>query len=47
LTVACIVLACDGTVLKEATKVVLRRFDHSANKPMCDGSQKREGFAAT
>jgi CDGSH-type Zn-finger protein len=44
---ACTVLASDGTVVKEATKVFLCRCGHSANKPMCDGSHKREGFVAS
>ena len=43
----CTVLASDGTVVKEAAKVFLCRCGHSANKPMCDGSHKREGFVAS
>ena len=41
------VLASDGTVVKEAAKIFLCRCGHSANKPMCDGSHKREGFVAS
>ena len=44
---ACAVLVSDGTVVKEGTKVFLCRCGHSANKPICDGSHKREGFIAT
>ena len=43
----CAVLASDGTVVTEAAKVFLCRCGHSANKPMCDGSHKREGFVAS
>ena len=43
----CAVLTSDGTVVKEGTKVFLCRCGHSANKPMCDGSHKREGFIAS
>jgi len=38
--------AADGTVLKEGEKAYLCRCGHSANKPFCDGSHKREGFTA-
>ena len=41
------VLASDGTVVKEGSKIFLCRCGHSANKPMCDGSHKREGFIAS
>lgn len=44
---ACAVLRSDGTVVKESAKVFLCRCGHSANKPMCDGSHKREGFVAS
>ncbi len=44
---SCTLLASDGTVVKEAAKVFLCRCGHSANKPMCDGSHKREGFIAS
>ncbi len=40
------VVAADGTVLKETAKCYLCRCGHSANKPFCDGSHKREGFVA-
>ncbi len=43
---SCAVLASDGTIVKEGSKVFLCRCGHSANKPMCDGSHKREGFIA-
>jgi hypothetical protein len=44
---ACAVLTSDGTVVKEGKKVFLCRCGHSAQKPMCDGSHKREGFIAS
>jgi len=44
---ACAVLTSDGTVVKESTKVFLCRCGHSAKKPVCDGSHKREGFIAS
>ncbi len=34
----------DGTVIRETTKAFLCRCGHSARKPFCDGSHKREGF---
>ena len=43
----CAVLASDGTVVKEGKKIFLCRCGHSSNKPMCDGSHKREGFVAS
>jgi CDGSH-type Zn-finger protein len=43
----CAVLNSGGTVVKEGTKVFLCRCGHSAKKPMCDGSHKREGFIAS
>ena len=43
---ACTVLNSSGEVVKEGNKVYLCRCGHSANKPMCDGSHKREGFVA-
>ncbi len=43
----CAVVASDGTVVKEGAKIFLCRCGHSANKPMCDGSHKREGFIAS
>lgn len=42
----CTVRNSNGTVVKESAKVFLCRCGHSANKPMCDGSHKREGFIA-
>lgn len=44
---ACTVLSSDGSVIKEGNKVFLCRCGHSAKKPMCDGSHKREGFVAS
>ncbi len=44
---ASVVVRSDGTVVKEGAKVFLCRCGHSANKPMCDGSHKREGFIAS
>ena len=43
----CAVLASDVTVVKEGAKVFLCLCGHSANKPMCDGSHKSEGFTAS
>lgn len=40
------ITAADGTVVREAEKAYLCRCGHSANKPFCDGSHKREGFTA-
>lgn len=40
------VCAADGTVLTQEGPAFLCRCGHSANKPMCDGSHKREGFVA-
>ena len=39
------IISADGTVLRESTKAYLCRCGHSANKPFCDGSHKREGFS--
>ena len=44
---ACAVLASDGTLVKEGSKVFLSRCGHSAKKPMCDKSHKRESFIAS
>lgn len=41
---ACCVKNAAGEVLKEGDKVYLCRCGHSAKKPFCDGSHKREGF---
>lgn len=38
------VVAADGTVIEEAGRVWLCRCGHSAKKPLCDGSHRREGF---
>ncbi len=35
----------DGSTLKAGDKAYLCRCGHSANKPFCDGSHKREGFS--
>lgn len=40
------IIAADGTLVKEASKSYLCRCGHSAKKPFCDGSHKREGFTA-
>jgi len=40
------VLDEDGNVLKETDSVSLCRCGHSANKPFCDGSHKREGWTS-
>jgi len=40
------ILAADGPLVKEASKCFLCRCGHSAKKPFCDGSHKREGFTA-
>lgn len=37
----------DGTVLREGAKIYLCRCGHSANKPFCDGSHKREGWTSS
>ena len=41
---ACCVKDAAGETLKEGDKVYLCRCGHSAKKPFCDGSHKREGF---
>jgi len=38
------VVAPDGSVLRETAKAYLCRCGHSANKPFCDGSHKRQGW---
>jgi CDGSH-type Zn-finger protein len=38
--------AADGTLVKEAEKAYLCRCGHSAKKPFCDGSHKKQGFTA-
>jgi len=38
------VVAPDGTILRETAKAYLCRCGHSANKPFCDGSHKRQGW---
>lgn len=38
------IVAPDGTVLRDTAKAYLCRCGHSANKPFCDGSHKREGW---
>lgn len=40
------ILAADGTLVKKTSKSYLCRCGHSAKKPFCDGSHKREGFSA-
>lgn len=35
-----------GNIIKEGEKVYLCRCGHSANKPFCDGSHKREGWTS-
>ncbi|MCB0925728.1 MAG: CDGSH iron-sulfur domain-containing protein [Mycobacterium sp.] len=40
------ILAADGTLVKGSSKSYLCRCGHSAKKPFCDGSHKREGFTA-
>ena len=41
------ILASDGSLVKQTGKCFLCRCGHSEKKPFCDGSHKREGFAAT
>jgi len=38
------ILADDGTVLREDTRIALCRCGASRNKPFCDGSHRRIGF---
>lgn len=38
--------ASDGSLVKQTSKCYLCRCGYSATKPFCDGSHKREGFAA-
>lgn len=40
------VVAADGTVLREDTRMTLCRCGQSNNKPFCDGSHRRVGFTA-
>lgn len=40
------ILASDGSLVKRTAKSYLCRCGHSAKKPFCDGSHKREGFTA-
>jgi uncharacterized Fe-S cluster protein YjdI/CDGSH-type Zn-finger protein len=39
------VLRADGTVMRDSERLFLCRCGHSASKPFCDGSHKREGFS--
>ena len=41
-----VVVAPDGTVVREGTKCALCRCGASANKPFCDGSHKEIGFSS-
>lgn len=36
----------EGNILKETESAFLCRCGHSANKPFCDGSHKREGWTS-
>jgi uncharacterized Fe-S cluster protein YjdI len=38
------IVAADGEVVREDTRVALCRCGGSANKPFCDGSHRRNGF---
>lgn len=38
------VVAADGTVVETTDRTWLCRCGHSANKPFCDGSHRRNGF---
>jgi len=38
------IVAADGTVLREDTRMALCRCGHSQNKPFCDGSHHKIGF---
>mgnify|MGYP006268400205 CR=1 FL=1 len=40
------VVAPDGTEIRDAESMYLCRCGHSANKPFCDGSHKREGWTS-
>lgn len=40
------IVAADGTLIREATRVTLCRCGQSENKPFCDGSHRRVGFRA-
>lgn len=40
------ILASDGSLVKQTGKCFLCRCGQSEKKPFCDGSHKREGFAA-
>jgi len=40
------VVASDGTVIREATRVALCRCGQSSNKPFCDGTHETIGFKA-
>lgn len=39
------VVAADGTMIKDTDRTWLCRCGHSANKPFCDGSHRRNGFS--
>ena len=38
------VVGADGRVLRDGERIFLCRCGHSATKPYCDGSHRREGF---
>ena len=40
----CTIKGADGSTLKESETSYLCRCGHSAKKPFCDGSHKREAF---
>ena len=40
----CVITLIDGTEEKREKDAFLCRCGHSAKKPFCDGSHKREGF---
>jgi CDGSH-type Zn-finger protein/uncharacterized Fe-S cluster protein YjdI len=39
------IVASDGSVIEETARTWLCRCGHSANKPFCDGSHRRNGFS--
>lgn len=43
---AVIVQDADGNIIQQDRELALCRCGHSANKPFCDGSHKRNGFEA-